>query len=34
MPEACLVIFHPKITLIGYTDFVVLTEKHHSQMAW
>ena len=26
--------FSPKITLIGYTDFVVLTEKHHSQMAW
>jgi tRNA 2-thiouridine synthesizing protein B len=26
--------FSHKITLIGYTDFVVLTEKHHSQMAW
>lgn len=23
-----------KITVISYTDFVVLTEKHHSQIAW
>ena len=26
--------FSHSITLIGYTDFVKLTEKHRSQMAW
>lgn len=26
--------FSHKITGIGYTDFVELTEKHHCQMAW
>lgn len=26
--------FSHKIATIGYTDFVKLTEEHHSQMAW
>lgn len=26
--------FSHKITPIGYTDFVLLTEQHHGQMAW